>query len=75
MLCGTLGQQLLPCPRSSARWTFAVSLSLLFVCFVQATRDGFTQARGSIEDTKKRVKEAESRIDSELAGYVSKAYW
>jgi photosystem II oxygen-evolving enhancer protein 3 len=41
----------------------------------QATRDGLSQARGSIEATKKRVKEAESRIDSELAGYVSKAYW
>lgn len=41
----------------------------------QATRDGLTQARSSIEDTKKRVKSAEARIDSEVAGYVSKAYW
>jgi len=41
----------------------------------QATRDGFTQARESIEATKKRVAESEKRIDAELEPFISKAYW
>ena len=41
----------------------------------QAQRDGFTAARGSIDFTKARVKEAESRIDSALAPSIEKAYW
>lgn len=41
----------------------------------QSTRDGMTQARGSLEDTKKRVKASEARIDADLEGFVSKAYW
>lgn len=41
----------------------------------QAQRDGFTQARGSIEDTKKRISESERRIDEKLPQFVSKKYW
>jgi len=41
----------------------------------QAQRDGFTQARGSIEDTKKRVAESERRIDEKLPQFVNKKYW
>jgi len=41
----------------------------------QSVRDGFTQARSSIEGTLKRVKESEKRIDNELEPLVQKAYW
>lgn len=41
----------------------------------QSERDGLTQARGSIEVTKQRVKESEGRIDSDLEPFISKAYW
>jgi len=41
----------------------------------QNQRDGFTQARGSLEETKKRVKESEERIDTGLDAFVGKAYW
>ena len=41
----------------------------------QSTRDGLTQARSSLEETKKRVKESEKRIDSAIAPSVNKAYW
>lgn len=33
------------------------------------------QARGSIEDTKKRISESERRIDEKLPQFVSKKYW
>lgn len=33
------------------------------------------QARGSIEDTKKRVAESERRIDEKLPQFVNKKYW
>ena len=33
------------------------------------------QARGSLEDTKKRIAEAEKRIDEKLPNYVNKKYW
>ena len=41
----------------------------------QSVRDGFTQARASLDETKKRVKESEKRIDSAIAPSVDKAYW
>lgn len=41
----------------------------------QNERDGLTQARTVVADTKKRILEAESRIDSKLAPSVEKAYW
>jgi photosystem II oxygen-evolving enhancer protein 3 len=41
----------------------------------QAQRDGFTQARGSIEETKKRIAESERRIDEKLPTFVNKKYW
>lgn len=33
------------------------------------------QARGSLEDTKKRIAESERRIDGKLAQFVDKKYW
>ncbi len=41
----------------------------------QATRDGFTQARESLETTKKRVKESEARIDADLEPFIKRNYW
>jgi len=41
----------------------------------QATRDGFTQARSSLDATKARVKDYEADFDSKLPVLVSKAYW
>jgi photosystem II oxygen-evolving enhancer protein 3 len=41
----------------------------------QSVRDGFTQARASVDATLKRVKESEKRIDTELEPLVQKAYW
>ncbi|KAK9797396.1 hypothetical protein WJX73_003240 [Symbiochloris irregularis] len=41
----------------------------------QNVRDGLSQARLDPNVTKSRVKESESRIDSKLATFVSKAYW
>lgn len=33
------------------------------------------QARGSLEDTKKRIAESERRIDTKLSKMVEKKYW
>jgi photosystem II oxygen-evolving enhancer protein 3 len=41
----------------------------------QATRDGLTQFRGSLEDTKERFKEASRRINGDLGDLVQKKYW
>lgn len=41
----------------------------------QATRDGFTQARSSIDETKKRVAESKARIVNSVLPFVKKAYW
>merc|ERR1711937_585218 len=41
----------------------------------QGVRDGLTQARSSIEDTKKRVSESKTRIKNEVLPYIEKAYW
>jgi len=41
----------------------------------QNVRDGMTQARTSLDDTKKRVQESEKRIDSALLPSIEKAYW
>jgi photosystem II oxygen-evolving enhancer protein 3 len=41
----------------------------------QNTREGFTQARGDLEATKKRIKESEARIDTAVAPSIEKAYW
>jgi hypothetical protein len=41
----------------------------------QRTRDGMTQARKSLDETKKRVKASEARIDAELEPFIKKAYW
>ncbi|PNH07536.1 Oxygen-evolving enhancer protein 3, chloroplastic [Tetrabaena socialis] len=41
----------------------------------QSTRDGFTQARSSLEETKARVKESEARIDADLEPFIKKNYW
>jgi photosystem II oxygen-evolving enhancer protein 3 len=41
----------------------------------QNIREGFTQARSSIEDTKKRAAESGKRIESETIAAVKKAYW
>lgn len=41
----------------------------------QDERDGLKQFRGSLDDTKKRVKISEGRIDSVLEPYIKKAYW
>lgn len=34
-----------------------------------------TQFRGSVAETKKRVAEAENRVDSKLGGFIGKKYW
>ncbi|KAG2445394.1 hypothetical protein HXX76_000016 [Chlamydomonas incerta] len=41
----------------------------------QNVREGFTQARASLEETKKRVKESEARIDADLDVFIKKSYW
>mmetsp|Transcript_5905 Transcript_5905/g.10070 ORF Transcript_5905/g.10070 Transcript_5905/m.10070 type:complete len:213 (-) Transcript_5905:146-784(-) len=41
----------------------------------QAQRDGFTQARGSLEATKARIAEASTRIKTTVATDIQKAYW
>merc|ERR1711977_171718 len=41
----------------------------------QGVRDGLTQARTSVEDTKKRVAESKKRITKEVLPYIEKAYW
>ena len=41
----------------------------------QAERDGLNQFRGSLDATKKRIKESEARIDTKLPGFVEKKYW
>merc|ERR1712193_464485 len=41
----------------------------------QNVRDGLTQARNSVNDTKKRVAESKTRITKEVLPYIEKAYW
>merc|ERR1719230_717184 len=41
----------------------------------QNVRDGLTQARNSVDDTKKRVAESKKRIMKEVLPYIKKAYW
>merc|ERR1719299_45186 len=41
----------------------------------QNVRDGLTQARSSVEYTKKRVAESKKRIIQEVPPYIKKAYW
>merc|ERR1711988_819451 len=41
----------------------------------QGVRDGLTQARSSVDDTKKRVSESKTRITKEVLPYIEKAYW
>merc|ERR1711904_647444 len=41
----------------------------------QGVRDGLTQARSSLNDTKKRVSESKTRITKEVLPYIEKAYW
>ncbi|PNW79927.1 hypothetical protein CHLRE_08g372450v5 [Chlamydomonas reinhardtii] len=41
----------------------------------QNVREGFTQARASLDETKKRVKESEARIDADLDVFIQKSYW
>eukprot|EP00798_Chlamydomonas_sp_ICE-L_P013055 gene13055-3659_t len=41
----------------------------------QNTRDGLTQARGSIEDTRARVAESTKRILTAVKPSIEKAYW
>merc|ERR1712216_300281 len=41
----------------------------------QNVRDGLTQARSSVSDTKKRVAESKKRITTEVLPFIKKAYW
>lgn len=41
----------------------------------QNQREGFTQARTQVEDTKKRIKLSETRIDSKIEPSIKSAYW
>merc|ERR1719152_98905 len=41
----------------------------------QNVRDGLTQARSSVDDTKKRVAESKKRITQGVLPYIKKAYW
>lgn len=52
---------------------------MLYACsdldLPQNVREGFTQARASLDETKKRVKESEARIDADLDVFIQKSYW
>merc|ERR1712093_621380 len=41
----------------------------------QNVRDGLTQVRSSVDDTKKRVTESKKLISKEVLPYIKKAYW
>ncbi|KAI8464211.1 MAG: oxygen-evolving enhancer protein 3, chloroplastic [Monoraphidium minutum] len=41
----------------------------------QNVREGFTQARSNLDETIKRVKESEKRLDNNILPSVEKAYW
>merc|ERR1712232_681220 len=41
----------------------------------QNVRDGLTQARSSVADTKKRVTESKRRIAQDVLPFIEKAYW
>lgn len=41
----------------------------------QATRDGMSQPRASLEDTRARVAVSEGRLDKELEPFIQKQYW
>merc|ERR1719456_2212916 len=41
----------------------------------QNVRDGLTQARSSIGDTKKRVTESKRRLEQDVLPSIEKAYW
>merc|ERR1719352_1506147 len=41
----------------------------------QNVRDGLTQARNSVDDTKKRVAESKKMLTKEVLPYIKKAYW
>merc|ERR1712118_212106 len=41
----------------------------------QDVRDGLTQARSSVDETKKRVVELKKCITLEVLSYIKKAYW
>ncbi|KAJ9530011.1 hypothetical protein QJQ45_023292, partial [Haematococcus lacustris] len=41
----------------------------------QSQRDGFTQARKALDETKERVRLSEARIDADLQPFIEKAYW
>merc|ERR1711959_622225 len=41
----------------------------------QNVRDGLTQARNSVDDTKKRMGESKKRITQGVPPYIKKAYW
>merc|ERR1719171_1067980 len=41
----------------------------------QNVRDGLTQARSSVDDTKKRLAESKKRITQEVLPLIKKAYW
>merc|ERR1712224_722058 len=41
----------------------------------QNIRDGLTQARSSVDDTKRRVAESKKRITQEVLPYIKKSYW
>lgn len=41
----------------------------------QNVREGYTQARSNLDDTKKRVKDSEARIDSKIEPSIKNNYW
>jgi hypothetical protein len=41
----------------------------------QSTRDGMTQIRADPEAAKARIKQAEGRLDTEVADFVARSYW
>eukprot|EP01023_Acetabularia_acetabulum_P067127 TRINITY_DN918_c4_g1_i5.p1 TRINITY_DN918_c4_g1~~TRINITY_DN918_c4_g1_i5.p1 ORF type:complete len:211 (+),score=44.16 TRINITY_DN918_c4_g1_i5:526-1158(+) len=41
----------------------------------QGVRDGMTQMKENLADTKARVAESEKRFQSEISGYIKKQYW
>ncbi|KIY91804.1 Oxygen-evolving enhancer protein 3, chloroplastic [Monoraphidium neglectum] len=41
----------------------------------QNVRDGFTQARTNLDETRGRVRESKKRLDNDVQPFVDKAYW
>merc|ERR1712144_72386 len=73
------GQALVPVDLKDDRKAKSTGFELIYeardLALPQNVRDGLTQARSSVDDTKKRVAESKKRITKEVLPYIEKAYW